>query len=139
LKRYHGPHRLVSEIPRIHSASRKFSVQVKPAARRLPIRDEVVDIESLRTAFSGVTESKKDARPYYVITNRGQLTDLQIADPASTPMWEEMEDIIAASKQQEDEAANPCSICHLPTTSHTVRDRDRVWRFCADAIGVSVR
>jgi dehydrogenase/reductase SDR family member 12 len=28
---------------------------------------------------------------------------------------------------------------YLPTTSHTERDRDRVWRFCADAIGVSVR
>ena len=28
---------------------------------------------------------------------------------------------------------------YLPTTSHTERDRNRVWRFCADAIGVSVR
>ena len=27
------------------------------------------------------------------------------------PMWKEMEDIIAATKQQEDEEANPCSIC----------------------------
>ena len=28
---------------------------------------------------------------------------------------------------------------YLPTTSHTERDRDRMWRFCADAIGVSLR
>jgi len=28
---------------------------------------------------------------------------------------------------------------YLPTTSHTERYRDRVWRFCADAIGVSLR
>lgn len=175
--------------------------------------DEVIDIGSLRTAFSGVTEGKNDAQAYYVITNNGQLTDLQIADlwlysdalharkitsavgldlglderyqaaagvyarlggvvsttyavirylfqeqlieldesvftdrvvaetsidrpiaggytsavgtpipdDLSTnldpdvwrPMWEEMEDIIASSKQQEDEdeAANPCSMC----------------------------
>src|SRR4029079_14383528 len=28
---------------------------------------------------------------------------------------------------------------YLPTTSHTERYRDLVWRFCADAIGVSLR
>jgi hypothetical protein len=33
--------------------------------------------------------------------------------------------------------AGPRPEHYLPTTSHT--ERDRVWRFCAGAIGVSVR
>lgn len=41
---------------------------------------EVIDVESLRTAFSNVTEGKNEPQAYSVITEGGQLTDLQIAD-----------------------------------------------------------
>jgi hypothetical protein len=44
------------------------------------IRDEVIDLEGLRAAYADVTEGKNTAQAYSVITQNGQLTDLQLAD-----------------------------------------------------------
>ena len=44
------------------------------------IRDEVIDLEGLRAAYAGVTQGKNTPQAYSVITENGQLTDLQIAD-----------------------------------------------------------
>jgi hypothetical protein len=44
------------------------------------ISDEVIDIDGLRAAFADVTQGKKTAQAYSVMTESGQLTDLQIAD-----------------------------------------------------------
>lgn len=44
--------------------------------------DEVIDFDQLRAAFTGVTQGKKTAQAYSVITASGALTDLQLAD-----MW----------------------------------------------------
>jgi hypothetical protein len=42
--------------------------------------DEVIDIGQLREAWAGVTQGKKTAQAYYVITQNGQLTDKQLAE-----------------------------------------------------------
>jgi hypothetical protein len=44
------------------------------------VRDEVIDIDSLRAAYAEVTQGKKTAQAYFVMTQSGQMTDLQIAD-----------------------------------------------------------
>lgn len=38
-------------------------------------RDEIIDIEQLRAAFSAVTEGRKTPQAYSVITEAGNLTD----------------------------------------------------------------
>src|SRR5271165_1600706 len=44
------------------------------------IRDEVIDLEGLRAAYDDATQGKNTAQAYSVITENGQLTDLQLAD-----------------------------------------------------------
>lgn len=42
-------------------------------------RDEIIDIEQLRAAFSAVTEGRKTPQAYSVITEAGNLTDKELA------------------------------------------------------------
>lgn len=42
--------------------------------------DDVVDIEGLRDVFAGITRGKNTAQAYYVLTENGQMTDLQLAE-----------------------------------------------------------
>ena len=42
--------------------------------------DEVIDVDHLREAWVGVTQGKKTAQAYFVMTDKGQTTDLQLAD-----------------------------------------------------------
>lgn len=42
--------------------------------------DEVFDIEGLRTMFADITARKKSAQAYFVMTDSGQLTDMELAD-----------------------------------------------------------
>jgi hypothetical protein len=44
------------------------------------ICDEVIDLEGLRAAFTGVTQGRQTAQAYSVITESGTLTDLQLAE-----------------------------------------------------------
>lgn len=42
--------------------------------------DEVINVEELRKAFADITTGKKSAQAYFVMTDRGQLTDMELAD-----------------------------------------------------------
>lgn len=42
--------------------------------------DEVIDIEDLRKVFADITTGKKSAQAYYVMTDSGQLSDMELAD-----------------------------------------------------------
>jgi hypothetical protein len=42
--------------------------------------DEVLDIEDLRKVFADITTGKKSAQAYYMMTDSGQLTDMELAD-----------------------------------------------------------
>jgi hypothetical protein len=44
------------------------------------ICDEIIDLEGLRAAFTGVTQGRQTAQAYLVITESGTLTDLQLAE-----------------------------------------------------------
>ena len=42
--------------------------------------DDIVDLEGLRHVFAGITQGKNTAQAYYVLTENGQQTDLQLAE-----------------------------------------------------------
>lgn len=44
------------------------------------VLDDVIDIEQLREAWAGVTQGRKTAQAYSVITENGQLTDKELAN-----------------------------------------------------------